>query len=83
VMVKWEQGLGGALSINWREVGGPTINDQNDSGHGLSLIRDLIPHELAGKVHFEYATRGVECTITIPAEHLRTVDLGPRGSGSR
>jgi two-component sensor histidine kinase len=83
VMVKWEQGLGGALSINWREVGGPTITDQNDSGHGLSLIRDLIPHELAGKVDFQYATRGVECTITIPAEHLRTVDLGPRGSGSR
>jgi two-component sensor histidine kinase len=83
VMVQWEQGLDGALGINWREVGGPTITDRPDSGHGLSLIRDLIPHELAGKVAFKYATNGVECTITIPAAHLRGIDLGPRGSGSR
>ena len=83
VMVQWEQGLDGALGINWREVGGPTITDRPDSGHGLSLIRDLIPHELAGKVAFKYTTNGVECTITIPAAHLRGIDLGPRGSGSR
>lgn len=46
VMVKWEQRPGGALSINWRQVGGPTITDQPDTGYDLSLIRDLVPHEL-------------------------------------
>lgn len=71
VLVQWHRELDGALSISWREVGGPTIGDQRKAGYGTGLIRDIIPHELAGKVELRYRTSGVECAITIPAAQVR------------
>jgi PAS domain S-box-containing protein len=71
VMVRWRQGSDGILRIHWREVDGPTINDQPKPSYGVSLVRDLIPHELSGTVEFRFAPSGVSCTIAIPAEHVR------------
>jgi PAS domain S-box-containing protein len=77
VEVKWtREPDGGApnLSIAWREIGGPAITSLPASGYGLSLIRDLVPHELGGSVDFAFERDGVYCTMGIPlavarAEH--------------
>jgi len=66
VSVEWEA-PDGSLSIGWRETGGPPVAaSAPQSGYGTSLIRDLIPHELGGKVDLVMAPEGVRCTIVIP-----------------
>jgi two-component sensor histidine kinase len=52
--------------IVWRELGGPTIAAEIQSGYGTNLIRDLIPHELGGTVDLVLASDGVCCSIEFP-----------------
>ncbi|MBO0712019.1 MAG: PAS domain-containing protein, partial [Acetobacteraceae bacterium] len=54
------------LQIEWRETGGPPIAARVRPGYGTSLIRELIPHELGGKVDLELASAGAVCRIEIP-----------------
>jgi PAS domain S-box-containing protein len=54
------------LQIEWRETGGPPIATPVRPGYGTSLIRELIPHELGGKVELELASTGASCRIEIP-----------------
>jgi len=70
VSLDWDQTPGAdgtpRLLMTWRETGGPPITAPSRSGYGTSLIRDLIPHELGGKVELELAPAGVTCRIEIP-----------------
>jgi PAS domain S-box-containing protein len=70
VSLDWDQmpGTDGTprLLMTWRETGGPPIQAPSRSGYGTSLIRDLIPHELGGKVELEFAPTGIACRIEIP-----------------
>jgi PAS domain S-box-containing protein len=70
VSVSWEIRNSGdaaaVLAIVWRERGGPPVLTPPQSGYGTSLIRDLIPHELAGTVDLAFLSEGVSCTIEIP-----------------
>jgi PAS domain S-box-containing protein len=59
------------LSIVWREIGGPAITTSPECGYGVSLIRDLIPHELGGSVDLVFASYGICCRIEIPLEAVR------------
>jgi two-component sensor histidine kinase len=58
----------GVLIIEWREMGGPPIAPGTISGYGTTLIRDLIPHELAGTVELTLATDGAFCKLEIPLD---------------
>jgi PAS domain S-box-containing protein len=69
VSVNWDRkpnGDGTNLSIVWQELDGPTMKSEAQSGYGTTLIRDLIPHELGGKVDLVLASEGVSCQIEIP-----------------
>jgi PAS domain S-box-containing protein len=59
------------LCVWWEESGGPTVRPQARSGYGTSVIRDLIPYELGGRVDIVHAPDGVRCTLEIPAGWLR------------
>jgi PAS domain S-box-containing protein len=75
VEVSWDHGHGddaANLSIEWREIGGPAVAASPDLKYGVSIIRDLIPHELGGAVDLAFAPSGVCCKIEIP--------LGPRAT---
>jgi two-component sensor histidine kinase len=54
------------LTITWCELGGSPIAASVQSGYGLSLIRDLVPHELGGAVHLTFPPDGACCKIEIP-----------------
>jgi two-component sensor histidine kinase len=54
------------LTIVWQEFDGPSVNPPRQSGFGTSLIRDLIPHELGGRVDLMFEPNGVICRIDIP-----------------
>jgi two-component sensor histidine kinase len=69
VSVSWDSNATdatGILTITWRELGGPPIAALVRSGYGLSLIRDLIPHELGGTVELIFPSDGACCKIEIP-----------------
>jgi PAS domain S-box-containing protein len=74
VLARWwlsSLGLtGGNLLIEWKETGGPPVVAPTASGFGTSVIRDLIPYELGGVVHYEFASDGVCCKLEIPTRWL-------------
>ena len=79
VEVSWNRGTGedaANLSIAWREIGGPAVAASPDCRYGVSIIRDLIPHELGGSVDLAFASGGVCCKIEIPLEAARDGHTG-------
>jgi two-component sensor histidine kinase len=70
VSVSWDRKLNGdataILMLEWRELRGPPIATIAQSGYGTGLIRDLVPHELGGKVDLVFDSRGAICRVEIP-----------------
>jgi PAS domain S-box-containing protein len=69
VSVNWVRkpnGDGTNLSIVWQELDGPPVKSETRSSYGTNLIRNLIPHELGGKVDLMFPSQGVNCRIEIP-----------------
>jgi PAS domain S-box-containing protein len=58
------------LKVLWRETCGPAVSAPCKSGYGISLICELIPHELGGTVDLAFSSEGVSCTIEIPLKQL-------------
>jgi two-component sensor histidine kinase len=50
----------------WQEHGGPPVRPEIQTSYGTNLIRNLIPHELGGRVDLAFASEGVSCRIEIP-----------------
>ncbi len=73
VSVSWDHqpsGRSANLVLEWREVGGPAVISELQSGYGTSLIRELIPHELGGDVDLVFGLDGAFCKIKFPLEHV-------------
>jgi PAS domain S-box-containing protein len=73
VSVSWDckpSGDGANLIFVWQERGGPPVASEVKSSYGLNLIRNLIPHEIGGKVDLVLASEGVSCRIEIPIGRL-------------
>ena len=72
VSVNWDrqypEGAAARVRIEWRETGGPLVVSPPKFGYGISLIREMIPHELGGMVDLTFASDGVCCKIDIPLE---------------
>jgi PAS domain S-box-containing protein len=70
VTVNWDRRPNGQatenLVLEWRELGGPPASANGTSGYGTTLIRNLVPHELGGKVDLVLAAEGVSCKIEFP-----------------
>lgn len=60
----------GALTIAWRERGGPPVQAPTRQGFGATIIAKTIPYELGGAVDIRYAPAGFEADITIPARFV-------------
>ena len=71
VSVRWHWPLNGSapdrLILEWAETGGPSVKAPSRSGYGTSVIGDLIPYELGGKVDLAFACDGLRCRMEIPA----------------
>lgn len=70
VTITWEVDAQRGMLIHWRESGGPPVETPNREGFGMILIRNTIPHELAGEVDLTFAPDGVKATIRIPGRYL-------------
>jgi two-component sensor histidine kinase len=71
VLVSWthkRNGTAATLILEWLETGGPPVASKNQSSYGTDLIRNLIPHELGGRVDLVFAKEGVNCRIAFPVK---------------
>jgi len=59
------------LVIEWEESGGPCVAAPSKSGFGTSVIGDLIPYELGGRVDLAFAPGGLKCRVEIPSDCIR------------
>jgi PAS domain S-box-containing protein len=70
ISVEWRRQLNGdggaGLVIEWQETGGPPVKAECKAGYGISVIRELIPHELAGKVDHVLTPEGARCQLELP-----------------
>jgi PAS domain S-box-containing protein len=69
VSVNWDYKPNGDrtnLVLLWQELAGPVVKWQGQSSYGTNLIRNLIPHELGGKVDLRFDPDGVSCRIELP-----------------
>jgi PAS domain S-box-containing protein len=87
ISVRWHWPLNGKvpdrLVIEWQEIGGPAVQAPRRSGHGMEVIRDLVPYQLDGTVDLAFASEGVRCRVDIPVAQLTKVDrLGDEFNGS-
>jgi two-component sensor histidine kinase len=79
VSVSWDRtgtDATAVLTIRWRELDGRLIEAPVQSGYGLSLIRDLIPHELGGAVDLTFPPDGASCKIEFPSGEYDARTLG-------
>jgi two-component sensor histidine kinase len=73
VSVSWDSEPNGRMAnliFEWRELGGPEVISEVQSGYGTSLIRGLIPHELGGNVDLVLGREGAFCKIQFPLERV-------------
>jgi two-component sensor histidine kinase len=73
LLLRWRwlrDGSRGWLAIEWRELGLPVVKP-SQFGYGTSIIRELIPYELGGKVDLAFASSGLQCQLEIPADWVR------------
>ena len=71
--IQWQwlsNGSQDRLIIEWQEAGGPPVLAPSQSGYGTSIIRELIPFELGGKVELVFASKGIRCRLEVPANWI-------------
>ena len=84
MILRWswlQNGSHGALTIEWREIGGALGPAPSKSGYGMSIIRELIPYQLGGTAHIAFASDGLRCRLEVPAEWISRRISSNGGSG--
>lgn len=71
--ISWTIDKSGNCNLSWVESGGPEVSPPTRRGFGSNLIEKTISHDLGGSVEMNFAPEGLKASITLPAEHLRTV----------
>jgi PAS domain S-box-containing protein len=74
VWVDWRRQLNGdasaGLVLKWRETGCPPAKGERKAGYGMSVICELIPHELAGEVNHVLTPEGARFQLEIPGRWI-------------
>jgi PAS domain S-box-containing protein len=69
VNIRWELGNnadGKPFFFEWREVGGPRVEQPDHKGFGTSLLERGLAAQLGGQISLDYDPAGVVCTFTAP-----------------
>ena len=70
VTIGWHRNPNGDLVLEWREAGGPPVQQPKRKGFGTTIIDRSVPYDLGGKAELVYDPRGVHAFFQIPARHL-------------
>jgi two-component sensor histidine kinase len=55
-----------AISVVWKEEGGPPVEEPHRKGYGTQLIETLVPFELRGEVKLDFEPDGLRCELLFP-----------------
>ena len=56
------------LVMEWRESGGPSVQEPSKRGFGTRLITGGVSRELGGTVRLEFAAEGLRCSLDVPLD---------------
>jgi two-component sensor histidine kinase len=56
------------LAMEWRESGGPAVQEPSKRGFGTRLITGGVSRELGGTVRLDFAAEGLRCTLDVPLD---------------
>ncbi|WP_369410165.1 sensor histidine kinase [Erythrobacter crassostreae] len=59
-----------AVTIVWRESGGPQTKAPEDTGFGSRLIRMSIQNQLGGSIEHDWRSEGLHAELVLPLERL-------------
>lgn len=62
---------GSDIIIEWRESGGPRVEEPSNQGFGTRLLKTTIENQLGGSLERVWQSKGLCCTITVPKSHLQ------------
>ena len=65
VTIDWRM-KGSALTLEWRETGGPLAGKPASEGFGSKIINASIKGQSRGNVTFDWLPEGLRCMLTIP-----------------
>jgi PAS domain S-box-containing protein len=71
VTLHWAQTDDGAVTLGWRERGGPPVHEPKEQGFGTALISQIVRHQLGGSVAIDWAAAGLVFAARLPAEILK------------
>ena len=70
VRVSWTTDAAG-LKLNWKEVDGPAVRSPTRQGFGRIVAEQLLASALGAVVDTNFATDGLNWTLTMPLEHIQ------------
>lgn len=62
--------------LEWREFGGPPIQEPRRKGFGMSLLERGLAHQLGGKVQLHFPSAGMRCRMDLPLDRLEARGVG-------
>jgi PAS domain S-box-containing protein len=65
VALKWQL-QPDLLVLKWEECGGPPISPPSSRSFGLNVILASVEQQLGGQALFDWNTKGLRCTLSIP-----------------
>lgn len=70
VEVSWDRADDGALTIGWRETGGPQVRKPQRKGLGTTLLSRALSGPIRGGSTLDWRPEGLVCELTLPAAAL-------------
>lgn len=67
------------LLLRWSESNGPPVRPPGRQGFGTRAIVASVERQLRGTARFEWASQGLECTLSIPCDALDVSHVTPAG----
>lgn len=82
VEVRWKQSYDQQLSFRWEESGGPPVVPPSHTGFGMTAIQGTIRHQLGGTANIDWRAEGIVLDLTVPGQHLATIELPVEGKAA-
>lgn len=70
VEVSWTRDDAGALSLCWREIGGPAVRKPSRKGLGTTLLERALAGPIRGATVLDWRGEGLVCKLVLPATAL-------------
>jgi PAS domain S-box-containing protein len=67
VEVSWSRDAEGALTLSWRELGGPPVRAPNRHGLGTRLLGRALAGTVGGGTRLDWRPEGLVCVLSLPS----------------